>query len=500
MLELTSQFDSLLFFTQLSPMLVVFTAAVLVFILASFSEKISSKAAPYISLVGLLAAFVLAWWVWPKVSGQVAATLIFDRLSVAGWMVVVVSSMFAVLSSVSLGGYRAEHYGLLMFSTFGMGIAVAACDLITIVIGLEVTSLSLCALVAFRDDLSGSIEAAMKYFLTGVFATAFFIMGLAFVFGSVGSTDLSLISVRVSEISMAGVRAFFMFGVAMVLIGFAFKVALIPFHAWIPDTYEGASTPVSMFFATGFMAATFVAFMRFGIAAAGSYDERWHHMLWFLSAATMLFGNFAAMRQDSLKRMLGYSSVAHAGLILVLFPSASIDPPGAMGALILYLVTSVFMMGGAFAVLVALSRNASDDVEINRLAGLSRRRPYMAALLSLFLISIAGIPPTLGFFGKYYLLAAAVKNGDVSLVIVAVLASVISVYYCLRPVMVMYFHPCTLSVGGGEATEGDVAFAGGAEAALAPAIMAVILIAAMAITVFGILPQNLVAFVQASIQ
>lgn len=479
------------FIVQFSPVLTSLLFAVFLFLCPLISRKISSRAAPYIAMVGLISAFALAWWLWPRLSEKNLATIVFDRVAVAGWMFLLLASLFAVFISIreraSGRFFTAEYYGFIMLAAFGLGVAIAAGDVMTLIMGIETAFVSSCALVSFRRSRSNSLESTMKFFVMGVFATGFLIMGAAFIFGSAGSLDLSLISVRAPEISQAGLRSIFMFGIAMALVGFGFMVTLVPFHAWVPDTYESAQVPISVFFATGFVCASFIAFMRFGLAITGSYDLRWHNALWILSLVTMLLGSLAAMRQDGLKRMLAYSAIAHSGLILIVFPSASLDPKGAMGALMLYIAAYVFMMAGAFAAAGAIGCS-SEDVDINRLAGLSRRRPYMAASLSLFLISLAGIPPTLGFLGKYRLLTVAMKNGDVALAVAAALISVVSIYYYLRPVFVMYCH----EVKEGQAEDGG-------RLSCHPAEMAVILIAAMAILVFGVFPQNLLAFIRASI-
>jgi len=487
MTETLINIDWLQILQSSSPLLAILCAAVATLIVAAFTEEDDSQLPWIIALVGLSAGFVLAWYLWPKTPAGPILMLSFDRISIVGWIIVIMSAISAAAMSLT---YLARHeirssdyFALMLLATFGMGILISGSDLISILMGLEIMSVGAYALTGYLTKRASSVEGAMKYFLMGAFATAFFVMGIAFIFGSAGSTDLATISSRAVAVVSTEGRAFFLFGIAMTLVGFGFKVALVPFHAWAPDAYDGAPTPVASFMATGVKAAAFIAFIRFASAAAVHGGLLWHHLVFALAVITMIIGNLAAIRQDNLKRMLAYSSIAHAGYILVVFASISADPSGSMRAIILYLFAYVIMTAGAFAILVAMESEVGEPVDINRLSGLSHRRPFIAAAFTIFMLSLAGFPPTLGFFGKYYLFLAAVKNGDAWLVVVAVLASVISVYFYLRPIMVMYFR---------EEKESQT------PAAATPAIVAIIALAALAVIVFGILPQNLVALVQGS--
>lgn len=481
------QFDWVALLKFATPLLMLFATAVVILINSAISDDDESPVPGALAIVGLLSALVLAWFLWPLADTHTQAGFILDRVTMIGWAISIISAIFAALLSMPYLGARdapkPDFYCLLLFAVFGMGVLVAGYDLIVILLGLEIMSISAYALTGYMKERPASIEGALKYFLMGAFATAFIGMGIAFLFGSAGSTDLAIIAERSADVARGEGRAFFLFGVAMIIVGFGFKVALVPFHAWAPDAYDGAPTPVTSFMATGIKAAAFLAFMRFALAVSASSGVLWHHLMWALAVATMFFGNLAAIRQDNLKRMLAYSSIAHAGYILVVFPSISAGDSQAVRAIILYLISYVIMTAGAFAVVVAMGLVSNEPVDIRNLSGLGRKRPWLAAVFTLFLLSLAGFPPTLGFFGKYYLFLSAVKAGDTTLVVAAVMASVISVYYYLRPVVAMYFREKSDEPAG----------------ALSPAVVCVIAVAAMTVVVFGILPQNLVAFVQGSV-
>lgn len=486
MFETLAQIDWIALIQLTSPLLVLLAASAVVVAGGAFTED-GDSTAPVVALVGLGLAFVLAWHLWPQAPGTVLASLFLDRLSLAGQVLVILAALFVAMLSIpylkAMGKMRAEYSGLLLLSVFGMGVLVAAGDLIVILMGLEIMSLTVYALTAYLRRQRTSVEAALKYFITGALATAFFVMGIAFVFGSAGTTDLQLLALRAPEVAAGPGRTFLLFGVGMVVVGFAFKVAAVPFHAWAPDAYEGAPTPVTALIATGVKVAAFIAFARFAMAAAGSLGNLWSHVFRGLALVTILVGNLAAIRQDNLKRLLAYSSIAHAGYILIIFSTFAKTGAASLQAVVLYLVAFSLSTMGAFAVVVALGLGSKAQVDMARLSGLSRTRPLLSVVLTLFLLSLAGFPPTLGFFGKYYLFMEAIRQGELGLVIVGVLGSLVSVYYYLRPVAAMYL---------GEA-------AGEPRRVLHPLILAVLIVTVMAVIAFGILPQGLVAFVTASI-
>ena len=470
------------------PWIVVFAAAVVAFLTAALVEDEDSMIIPLVTLGAIAIAFVISWQRWLAVQPALSAgMLVFDKLSFFMWLVILVAAAIAVLLSIpylkARGFVRAEYYGLLLLSALGMGCLVSAGDLLMIYLGIETMSMAVYVLAGFLRARASSNEAALKYFLIGAFASAFLLMGIAFIFGSAGTTNLSVLAERSVEIMNGEGRPFYLFGMAMLLVGFGFKVAAVPFHAWAPDVYDGAPTPITVFMATAVKAAAFVAFLRLSTSAFRAGGDLWIQVITVMSVATMLVGNLAAIVQENIKRMLAYSSIAHAGYILVAFPAIVNDPQGAGRAILFYLFAYVLMTAGAFAIVVVMGLGPHEHTDINHLAGLGKRRPFLAAALSLFLISLLGIPPTVGFFGKYYLFLTAVKSGFIWLVVIAVINSALSAYYYLRPIVIMYFKPVDETLPAEP---------------LSPAIVAVLAVTALGVAYFGLFPSDLLAIVARS--
>ena len=327
-----------------------------------------------------------------------------------------------------------EYYALLLFSTLGMMVMAGSLDLITIFLGLETLSISLYILAGFLREQLKSNESALKYLLLGAFASGFVLYGIALIYGASGSTNLR----RVAEAVAAGKIAsptLLMIGMGLLIIGFGFKVASVPFHMWTPDVYEGAPTSVTAFMIAGTKSAAFAAFLRILMTALPALHPDWSRVLWVLAILTMTVGNVVAISQSNIKRMLAYSSIAHAGYILVALVAA-----GKLGSssVLFYLTAYSFMNLGAFAVIIALARQDGERTTIDDYAGLGLRYPFLGAAMALFMFSLAGIPPTGGFMGKFYIFSAAIQAKYVGLAIIGVLNSVISVYYYLRVTVVMY--------------------------------------------------------------
>jgi NADH-quinone oxidoreductase subunit N len=318
----------------------------------------------------------------------------------------------------------------------------AALDLIVVFIALEVMSLAAYVLVGFRRADRRSNEAAMKYFVLGSAASAIFLYGTALLYGATGSLNILQILSRVGE-AQGSVSPLFVLGSALVLFGFLFKVAAVPFHMWMPDVYEGAPTPITGFMTTGIKAASFAAFVRvlshlgFGRGLGDAIQAHLHDLLWVAAAVTMLLGNVIALTQVNLKRMLAYSSIAHTGYLLLGVIAAAKSEAG-YAPVFLYLVAYTVMNLGAFALLGMISRRADLGTNLHDLSGLARRSPWLAFAMAVFLFSMAGIPPTAGFAAKYLMLSAAVESGEILLTVIAVLCSAISVYYYLRVLVYMY--------------------------------------------------------------
>ena len=328
-----------------------------------------------------------------------------------------------------------EYYVMLLFAAMGMMLMASSQDLIVLFIALELMSVVIYCLVSFRRNDRRCNEAAMKYFILGSAASAVLLYGSALLYGATGSINLAEIA-KIVHADPSRVTATFEMGAWFVFAGFLFKVAAVPFHMWLPDVYEGAPTPVTGFMATGVKAAAFAALVRVFIALDLNRSQ-FHDILWVIAVLTMVMGNVVALTQVNLKRMLAYSSISHTGYLLVGLISAAKSPNG-YGSIALYLATYAVMNLGAFTILSLIAQREDHGLNLSDLSGLSRRHPWLAFGLAVFLFSMAGIPPTAGFAAKYFLFYSAIQAGQISLVIIAVLCSAISVYYYLRVLVFMY--------------------------------------------------------------
>jgi NADH-quinone oxidoreductase subunit N len=337
---------------------------------------------------------------------------------------------------------RGEYYALLLFAVVGMLGLVAAKDLIAVFIALEVMSLSLYAMVGLRRDREESQEAAFKYFVTGAFSSSFFLYGIALLYGASGSTRLDKIGPAVATLA-PGQERLVLLGVGLLLVGLGFKVALVPFHMWTPDVYEGAPTTVTAFMSAGVKAAAFGALLRVFAEALAPLGASWRPLVGGLAILTIVVGNLGALAQTNVKRMLAYSSVAHAGYLLVALVAA---PQIATEAVLFYLVAYAAVNLGGFGALASLAKAGKEPLSLGDVAGLSERHPALAAALTVFLVSLAGVPVSAGFVGKFYLFAAAVGAGYTPVAVVGVLMSVVSAYYYLRVVVAMYMREPTRDV------------------------------------------------------
>jgi NADH-quinone oxidoreductase subunit N len=341
-----------------------------------------------------------------------------------------------------------EYYALVLLSTAGMMLLVAAVDFLTVFIGLELMSIPIYVLAGFDRRKLRSNESAMKYFLIGAFASALLLYGVALLYGATGSTSFSAV-----RAGLDGESVMATIGVGLVLVGFAFKVSSVPFHQWTPDVYEGAPSAVAAFMSVTVKAAAVAALMRVLGLAFGPLDAAMTNVLWVMAALTMVVGNVMALIQDNVKRLLGYSSIAHAGYLLVGLVAGG---PAGYAAVVFYLIGYTFMNLGAFAVVVALAQRGADCERLESFAGLASRRPWLAALMTLFLLALAGIPPTVGFFAKFTIFMAAVNAGEVPLAVIGVLMSVVSVYYYLRIPVLMYMHEPGHETNRGELSSGEI--------------------------------------------
>jgi NADH-quinone oxidoreductase subunit N len=369
-------------------------------------------------------------------------SLIFDGITQLISIIALIATGVAMImmyeNPATTGNQFSELIFLTMSSAVGMLILVAAVDLLMVFIGLEMMSLALYLMIAMSHEEKLSKEAALKYFILGSFASAIFLYGVAFIFGSTGGTNILDFMEKAPELIQTS--RIFLFGITFIILGFCFKVSIAPFHAWTPDVYQGAPTPHTAFMATAVKAVSFAAFLRVIGTKSLIGSEHLFDILQWLAVITMIVGNTAAILQNNLKRTIAYSSVAHSGYLLVGVITAGISDSGSFGAssVIFYLIGYSIMTLGAFAIASMLERSEDHIVNIDDLAGLAKQRPMLALCLTVFLLSLAGIPPTVGFFGKFYLFNAAIGEGLLWLAIWGVLNSVIAVYYYLRPIVVMY--------------------------------------------------------------
>jgi NADH-quinone oxidoreductase subunit N len=343
---------------------------------------------------------------------------------------------------------RGEYYVLILFSTSGMMLMAQAADLIVVFLALELLSLPLYVLAAWARPRTESEEAGIKYFLLGAFATGFVVYGIALVYGGTGATSLTDIAAAVTAGTFT--KYLLLIGAALILVGFGFKVAAVPFHMWTPDVYQGAPSPVTGFMAVGAKVGGFAALLRIFVTAFPSIEADLVPILWGLAALTMVVGNVLAISQTNIKRLLAYSSIAHAGYILMAFVTFG-NPkfgPDAVASALFYLMTYAITSYGAWAVVIALEKADNQGLEIADFAGLGRRKPVLAAAMTVFMLSLTGMPPTLGLVGKFYLFRTVIEGGFIGLAVIGVLTSLISAYYYLRVVVVMYMRegePCPAS-------------------------------------------------------
>lgn len=336
-----------------------------------------------------------------------------------------------------MGIEHGEYYTLLLFSVVGMMLMAQAADLIVVFLALELLSIPLYVLAAFARPKTDSEEAGLKYFLLGAFSSGFLVYGIALIFGATHTTNIFAI---VSAASSSTGGLLLTIGAALLLIGFGFKTATVPFHMWTPDVYQGAPTAVTAFMASGAKIAGFAALLRVFATAFPSLAVDMTDIFWALSALTMIVGNFVAISQTDIKRLLAYSSIAHAGYILMAFVPYGNDAVRdvSIAAGLFYLVAYVFTNFGAWGVVIALEKEAGKGLALNDYAGLSKRHPALAAAMAVFMISLIGFPPTLGMVGKFYLFRAVLDGGFVWLAIIGVLTSLVSAFYYLRVVVIMY--------------------------------------------------------------
>jgi len=465
-------------FWTIAPILSISIFAMAVLMLDLWLDRNKKGPLVLLSIVGLIVTAGLAGVQWDKghtafggaISADNFAILFQVILTIVAGLSILLSEKYIQIKNINFG----EYYALLLFSTSGAMLMATSRELITIFVGLEVLSIALYVLSGFARTEAKSEESAMKYFLLGAFSSGFFLYGIALVYGALQTTRLD----EIANLGLANpsvlMTPYAIAGVAMLIIGLGFKAAVVPFHSWTPDVYEGAPTSVTAFMSAGAKAGAFAAFIRLGVAF-GPASGAFHNVLWVLAALTMVVGNILAVQQTNIKRMLAYSSIAHAGYILV---GLLANNEEGRGGILFYVLAYTFMNLGAFGMLILLARRGQELNSIEDLKGLGRANPAAGAVMAIFMLSLGGIPPTVGFFGKWFLFMAAIHAGLNNLAYLGLLASVIGVFYYLRVIWSMYFEEPTR-----EFPENIWTFSVGAPVALG--------ICAFFSLLFGVLPNLL---------
>ena len=425
----------------LLPMLVLAATAAIVIVLDLLPPRERKDHLGFVSALGVVLTLVMTYSMTFAIGGGelrgFRGMVVLDPFALFFNIVIGYATGLVILLSMDYirreGQEAGEFYILVLLSALGMMLMASAGDLIIVFLGLETMSIALYVLTGFFRHRLEAGEASMKYFLMGAFASAFFLYGIALIFGATGSTNLDRIANAVA--AGAGRDPMLAIGFGLLLVGFGFKISAVPFHMWAPDAYEGAPTSITAFIATGSKAAAFASLLRVLLTALRGAPLDWPMLMWGMAAITMSVGNVVALAQQNLKRMLAYSSIAHVGYMLV-----GVVAGGSLGngAVLFYLLVYTFTTAGAFGAILLLERDGREAVQLADYGGLATRHPVLAVALSVFLLSLIGIPPTAGFVGKFYLFGAAVKSGYVWLAVIGVLNSAVAAYYYLRLIVFMY--------------------------------------------------------------
>ncbi len=439
----------------------------------------------YIALASMVFVFLSLFLFVGKGKMAFGSMISVDVYSIFFYLVFVVIGTLTILSSISyvktIGIHSGEYYALILFAMIGMMLMASSTNLVMLFVSLEMMSIPIYIMAGFLRNEERSIEASLKYFLLGAFASGFFLYGLSLVYASTGSTSYHAIADFLAKTERLELSTLMWIGLGFVFVGLCFKVAAFPFHAWTPDVYEGAPTSVTAYMATGVKAAAFAALVRISFSAFSGFQHDWTAIMWLIAVLTMTVGNFTALVQKSVKRMLAYSSIAHAGYLLVAFVAGN-----AIGrsAILFYLLAYAFMNIGAFSVLMVMAKKNDYHEELDSFAGIGFKYPLTAVAMSVFMFSMAGIPPTAGFIGKFYIFSAAIRSHYYWLAVIGVLNSAVSVYYYLRVVVYMYF----------KEPEGEIPV----YKFTVPAVFSIVL-AVWGVLQMGILPGNILNIARHSI-
>lgn len=423
---------------SLAPLLILLIGALLILVWESFANHLSKKIPLFLALLSIFAAFCVALYApisenlllttWIK---QDSFSRVFTLLFLAiGFASALLADAFFQRFSVTTG----EYFFFLLTSLFGLLLVAGSADFLTLFLGIETLSIPLYVLCGYMKKWESSHESAMKYFLIGSLAAAFLLYGIALIYGATGTTQFAGLLDAYHSAEIPQGRALFLGGIALVTLGLAFKAAVVPFHFWAPDVYSGASNPVTAFMAVGTKVGAFAAFARLFFLVLPQFDPIWNQAMAILVYPTLIYANLVAIRQTQLRRFFAYSGISHAGFLLILFATGGAE---ALPAMTFYLVVYALATLGCFAVLALLDRKQSGAL-MHDLSGLFRQAPLSALLLAFCLLTLAGIPPTAGFFAKFYLFKVAYQAGYVSLVVIGLLTSILSAFYYLRIIGILF--------------------------------------------------------------
>lgn len=467
----TSFLPSAAEYIRILPEIILSIVATFVMVLEGMRDESKhdrGSLAPSVALLGLIAALAATFVAHGQPGAAFNQMIIVDGFATFFRILVFIVAILAILCSGqylrrerSEGG---EYYALILFSVAGQGLMAASNELIMMFIGLEISSIATYILAGYLRDDKRNNESALKYFLLGSFATAFLLYGIAWIYGITGSTNL--VEIR-HVLTSAQIHPMVGIAAALMFVGFAFKISAAPFQVWAPDVYQGAPAPVAAFMSAGPKAAAFAIFIRVYMTAFEPISSRWEGVVWIAALLTMTIGNFAAISQNNIKRLLAYSSIAHAGYVLVAVAAHSqIGTQAAM----FYLASYAFMNIGAFAIVTHFARQGERFLEVDQMAGLAYRQPATAAMMVVFLLSFIGVPLTAGFFGKFYVFKAALDANLVWLTVLGLLNSAVAAYYYLRIIVVMYMHEPSA------ATEGLQPLSAGLKTALVASVVATVIL------------------------
>ncbi|MBE0492446.1 MAG: NADH-quinone oxidoreductase subunit N [Sulfurospirillum sp.] len=436
-------------FLYIAPLVFVGFGGILLMLLSPF-KQITIRMAAFIALFFMLCATGLyfyniselySYYPYAQTFGSM---IVADNYSAYFSTILLAGAIFTILIGVHYfeknRGFTTEFFSLFLFSLFGMMLLVHATELITVLIALEIASLSLYVMIGFQKHLDKRMEASFRYLVLGSISGAFFLLGTAFIYANTQTTKISQIGIFIQNNPQSDVMLLIM-GVCFIFITFLFKIAAFPLQNWAIDVYDGAPYPVTAFMAGTFKAAIFGFILRFVLVDLELIIDFWDNILYVVILLTLLYGSFLAIIQQSLKRMLAASSIVHTGYLLIAFISIDITGKSAASSIIFYLVAYFLSSMGAFGLLSYISSDDKVRITYEDFRGFAHIRPYMAAMMSVFMLSLAGIPSTIGFIGKFYIFVAAIESGYTLLAVFGILATFVSIYYYFRLIAIMYFYP-----------------------------------------------------------